>query len=178
MNGRFVKTFEYIVKHDEITLNRMIDNYKSTVRDNEYKKIEIVSISNPVQTGETRYDINLKFPRFSVNVLFEEIVMTKEEIEALEDGKDIGYDLIVRNTLDRGLIVKIKGREYSLNNVFQTYEDRILYIEGMSYSDNYYIFEDISRLLKSKSIRKIKDWFIQSVYDVFYNGETLRLEVK
>lgn len=175
-----IKTFQYISRNSEPKLEELIDRYIYEQRNYKYIELTIDSITKPIQIGYAHYDIHDKSPKFEIIVTFNSREMTSEEIENIENCKDVIYDLVIRKNLKDDVVFKIDNKEIEFHKYFKIVKPIKRIYEDDNFMNGFYekLIKPIGTKLgyePSRNRYEIKDWIINTIFRVIFFDETVRL---
>lgn len=175
-----VKTFQYISRISEPNLEDLIQSYIYNQKYSNYTELEVDSMTQPIQIGYAHYDIHDKSPKFEIIVTFNSRKLTDEEIEIVENNKDISYDLVIRKNLKGEVVLKINGKELEFNKYFNVVKPikRIYEIDDMFNRFYENLVVPIGKILgyePSKDRYEIKEWINYIMIQVIFFDEVVRM---
>jgi hypothetical protein len=119
-------------------------------------------------------------PKFEAIVTFDSRKLTGDEIENVENCKDVIYDLVIRKNLKGEVILKINGKELEFNNFFKIANPfkRINEIDDMFNRFYEKLVIPIGKILgyePSRDRYEIKEWINYIMIQVVFFDEVVRM---
>jgi hypothetical protein len=179
-----VKTFQYISRHDKPKLEELINNYIYNQMNFKYLELKVDSMTQPIKLQDVYYDTHDKSPMFEVIVTFNSRKLTDEEIENIENCKDVIYDLVIRKNLKDDIVFKINSKEIEFNKYYKIVGNNRIY-ENYSLINNGFYDNIINPIVKSvenncepyRHVNEIKRWLMDNLYKVVFENQIVRMNL-
>lgn len=179
-----VKTFQYISRRNEPKLEELINSYIYNQMNFKYLELKVDSMTQPIKLHDVYYDTHDKSPMFEVIVTFNSRKLSDDEIENIENCKDVIYDLVIRKNLKGDVLFKINNKEIDFNKYFKMVGNNRIY-ENDSFIDGGFYNNIISPIVKAienncepyKHMNEVKRWLMDNLYKVVFENQIVRMNL-
>lgn len=154
--SKMIRGFEYNLK--ENNLAEQIEVFIKYNLNIDYKKLELDSVSNPIDTKRF-FDSDESTPIFHVLVTFIEKELSDIEKEDFESNEDIKYHLVIRRSklIPEDILLKVNNKSFDFKKLFSIHNDRIYYEGGFN------VIEESGLIMELKEINKMHGCRIDEV---------------